>query len=344
MALEQYHAKRNFKNTPEPKGRVGKRKAAQLSFTIQKHAASHLHYDFRLELNGVLLSWAVPKGPSLDPNDKRLAMHVEDHPLEYGDFEGVIPPNQYGSGTVLLWDRGSWAPKEDPQAGYAKGKRKFEWHGEKLRGGWTLVRSHGSKYGGDKAWLLIKEDDEFARRGVEASIVEVRPESVASGRSMDEIAADPDRVWHSNKTVAENVKQGAVRKKKPAHDVSKLTAATKASMPAQITPQLATLVKQPPQGDGWVHEMKYDGYRMLCRIDNGEARMYSRNAKEWTGNFPALVRAAARLPVTSAWIDGEVVVLQADGRSSFQALQNALSLEDPARLFYYVFDLLYLDG
>ena len=175
MTLQVYRQKRNFKNTSEPPGRIGKRSAPSLSFVIQKHAASHLHYDFRLELDGVLLSWAVPKGPSLDPNDKRLAMHVEDHPIEYGVFEGVIPPKQYGAGTVLLWDRGVWIPKEDPRAGYKKGKLKFELRGEKLRGGWMLVRSHGGKYGGGKAWLLIKEDDEFARRGPEALVGEEKP-------------------------------------------------------------------------------------------------------------------------------------------------------------------------
>ena len=164
MALDTYRRKRNFRVTPEPKGRKPKVKKRGLAFVIQTHAASHLHYDFRLELDGVLLSWAVPKGPSLVPSDKRLAMHVEDHPIEYGDFEGIIPAKQYGAGTVLLWDRGTWLPKEDPVAGYRKGKLKFDLQGEKLHGGWTLVRSHGWKYGGDKAWLLIKEDDDAARR------------------------------------------------------------------------------------------------------------------------------------------------------------------------------------
>src|SRR6185503_10066391 len=202
--------KRNFAITPEPKGRVLKRKAKGLSFVIQKHRASHMHYDFRLELNGVLLSWAVPKGPSLDPAHKRLAMHVEDHPIEYGEFEGTIPPKQYGAGTVLLWDRGTWVPKEDPDVGYKKGRLKFELQGEKLQGGWMLVRSHGGKYDADKAWFLIKERDEHAKPESEGLIVDERPESVASGRVLEEIAADPDRVWHSNKSVAENVKTGTV--------------------------------------------------------------------------------------------------------------------------------------
>lgn len=213
MALERYHKKRNFQVTPEPRGRVLKRKSQDLMYVIQKHRASHMHYDFRLELNAVLLSWAVPKGPSLDPAHKRLAMHVEDHPIEYGDFEGTIPPKQYGAGTVLLWDRGAWIPKGDPEAGYKKGRLKFELQGEKLEGGWMLVRSHGGKYD-DKAWFLIKEKDEYARPG-EPLVVDEKPESVASGRTLEEIAADPDRVWHSDKPVAENVKSGAVRKKSP---------------------------------------------------------------------------------------------------------------------------------
>src|SRR5476649_723183 len=218
MALQQYHAKRNFKLTPEPRGRTAARKAqVGLSYLIQKHAASHLHYDFRLELNGVLLSWAVPKGPSLDPADKRLAMHVEDHPIEYGSFEGIIPAKQYGGGTVLLWDRGTWIPKGDAAVDYARGHLKFDLDGEKLKGGWVLVKSHGSKYGGksgDKAWLLIKENDSFARRGADARIVDDAPDSVLSGRSLDDIAEKRERVWHSNKSVAANVRAGAVSKTK----------------------------------------------------------------------------------------------------------------------------------
>jgi bifunctional non-homologous end joining protein LigD len=346
MALELYRRKRNFKTTPEPAGKLAGSRRKGWSFVIQKHAASHLHYDFRLELNGVLLSWAVPKGPSLDPNDKRLAMHVEDHPIEYGGFEGVIPPKQYGSGTVMVWDRGTWTPKGDAVEDYEKGKLKFELDGEKLKGGWMLVKSRGGKYGGDKAWLLIKEDDEYARRAPDALVVDDQPSSVVSGRSLEEIAADQDRVWHSNKSVADNVKGGAVRKKKTssAPALAKIKDAVRAALPALITPQLATLVKEVPAGAEWVHEMKYDGYRMLCRIEDGEARMYSRTGKEWTANFNTIARAASRLGVTSAWLDGEVVVMQADGRSSFQALQNALSVDNAARFHYYLFDLPYLDG
>ena len=218
MALEKYRAKRNFKVTPEPRGKVVRGARHALSYVIQKHAASHLHYDFRLELNGVLLSWAVPKGPSLDPADKRLAMHVEDHPLEYGGFEGVIPERQYGAGTVMLWDRGTWEPEGDAVAGYKKGHFKFELHGEKLKGSWALVRTHGSKYGGktgDQAWLLIKEKDEYARPGGR-SIVETAPKSVTTARSLDEIAAARTHVWQSKLSVKENVKAGAVAASKPA--------------------------------------------------------------------------------------------------------------------------------
>src|ERR1700686_2363757 len=189
MALEEYKRKRRFEETPEPPPRVATK--AGNRFVVQKHDASHLHYDFRLELNGILLSWAVPKGPSLDPADKRLAMHVEDHPIEYGSFEGIIPAKQYGGGTVLLWDRGTWIPKGDPVPGYPKGHLKFELDGEKLKGGWTLVKTHGSKYGGksaDKAWLLIKENDSFAQRGADARIVDDAPESVLYGRSLEDIA------------------------------------------------------------------------------------------------------------------------------------------------------------
>jgi bifunctional non-homologous end joining protein LigD len=343
MALERYRQKRNFKLTPEPAGKVGKRRTRELSFVIQKHAARRMHYDFRLELNGVLLSWAVPKGPSLDPNDKRLAMHVEDHPMEYGGFEGVIPEKQYGAGTVMLWDRGIWIPKSDPEEGYRKGHLKFDLEGDKLEGGWNLVKSRSGQYG-ENSWLLIKEADDFARLGREAQIIEDQPDSVLSGRSMEEIAADKDRVWHSNRSVAANVKAGAVGKRKPVANLARIEGAHKTALPDKMEAQLATAVKSPPTGSSWVHEIKYDGYRMLCRIDDGEVRMVSRNAKDWTRDFPALARALARLPVHSAWLDGEVVAIDAKGRTSFQRLQNALDASRTQNLDYLAFDLLYLDG
>jgi len=344
MALELYRKKRDFKTTPEPKGKLARARLRDLAFVIQKHAATRLHYDFRLELNGVLLSWAVPKGPSLDPNDKRLAMHVEDHPLEYGDFEGIIPAKQYGGGTVMLWDRGTWIPKEDPIAGYKKGKLKFDLHGEKLQGGWTLVRSRGSKYGGDNAWLLFKEDDEHARTGAEARVVDSRPHSVKTHRSLKQIAADPGRVWHSNKSAAENVKAGAVKKPNVRINPAKAAGARKAPLPEFISPQLATPTQTSPAGDRWVHEVKYDGYRILARIDAGAVRLYSRNRRDWTTKFPSIARAAAAVPLENGWIDGEIVILDAKGRSSFQALQNALSITNTGETIYYAFDLPYLNG
>ena len=347
MALELYRKKRNFKTTPEPKGKPVKPRRQGLAFVIQKHAATRLHYDFRLELDGVLLSWAVPKGPSLDPNDKRLAVHVEDHPIEYGEFEGIIPAKQYGAGTVLLWDRGTWLPKEDPVGGYKKGKLKFDLHGEKLHGGWTLVKSHGAKYGGDKAWLLFKEDDEYARTGPEARVVDDLPNSVATQRSLEQIAADPKRVWHSTKSVAENLAHGVIRKSKVQSkvriDLAKIAAARKATLPAFISPQLATLSKDAPTEDRWVHEVKYDGYRMLSRIEGGVVQIHSRNRKEWTAEFPRVAKALADLPLENAWIDGEIVSLDAKGRTSFQALQNALAT-NTSETVYYVFDLPYLNG
>ena len=377
MGLERYRDKRNFRATPEPRGRVVRGKAKELSFVIQKHAASHLHYDFRLELNGVLLSWAVPKGPSLDPHDKRLAMHVEDHPLEYGGFEGIIPPRQYGAGTVMVWDRGTWHPIGDPVAAYQKGHLKFELDGEKLKGVWSLIRTHGSKYGGKsgkQAWLLIKDSDEYAKEGNAARIVDEEPDSVASGRSLEEIARDKANEWHSNRSVAANVRGGALADvgsaqsrqpaKRPARKASRAASASgangedkaapvspasaagakKARLPASLSPTLATLVDSAPTGDDWIHEVKFDGYRMVSRIDHGEVRIYSRNGKEWTSVLPSVVASLQRLDVDQAWLDGEIAVADAQGLTSFQQLQNALSDPRAKNISYFVFDLLYQDG
>ena len=306
MALDTYRRKRNFRKTPEPAGAAPTARAERLFFCVQKHHARRLHYDFRLELDGVLKSWAVPKGPSFDPAEKRLAVHVEDHPLEYGTFEGQIPPGEYGAGSVVLWDRGEWIPKEEPHEGYRKGKLKFDLVGEKLRGGWTLARMGGRSGEGGKNWLLLKERDATARPLADGDVLEERPESVAGDTG---IADAPE-----------------------------------ARLPARLEPQLATLATEPPAGPEWLHELKYDGYRVLCRIENGKARLFSRSAKDWTHAMAGVAGAAAALPVDEAWLDGEVVVMQPDGRSSFQALQNALSGSNEHGLTYVVFDAPFLDG
>ena len=339
MGLQQYWKKRNFKETPEPRG-APKPASERLQFVIQKHAASRLHYDFRLELDGTLKSWAVPKGPSLDPGQRRLAVHVEDHPLDYADFEGIIPAKQYGAGTVLLWDRGYWSPIGDPRAAYRRGRLKFHLVGEKLRGIWNLVRM-GPRSGEDKEnWLLIKEQDDEARRGDESDITKLA-DSVKSGRTMEQIAAGRDRVWHSNRP-------GTAKSARPSRrepiDPSAVQRARKAAMAEWVPPQLATLVEKAPEGNEWVHELKYDGYRMLCSLRDGRAKLFTRNGNDWTSKLHRIAEAAQMLPAKQAWLDGEVVALMPDGRVDFQALQNAFDSRSETNLVYCVFDLLYFDG
>ena len=354
MALDVYRRKRDFSITPEPSGRAARRSGRTLAFVVQKHAASHLHYDFRLELDGVLVSWAVPKGPSLDPRTRRLAMQTEDHPIEYGGFEGIIPPKQYGAGTVIVWDRGTWTPIEDPREGLRKGRLKFTLDGEKLRGTWLLVKSRGGKYNADNAWLLIKDDDEEARDGKDAEIVDQRPQSVLTDRTLEDVAREKSRVWHSTKSVAENVRGGATAplrktvdkstKKRAGKSPAMPAGARKAALPDLVQAQLATLVDEAPGGEGWLHEIKYDGYRMLCRVERGRCEIWSRNGKDWTASFRAIAQEVAGLPVKSAWIDGEIVMLGENGSTSFQALQNAMSANQAHALVYFAFDLLFLDG
>ena len=349
MGLKEYRRKRNFGRTPEPSGR--ERPAAPgRQYVIQKHAASRLHYDLRLEDGGVLKSWAIPKGPSLDPKNKRLAVEVEDHPIEYGAFEGVIPKGQYGGGTVLLWDRGTWTPKEDPVSGFRKGVLKFDLNGTKLRGGWTLVRLKDRTGDGKPNWLLIKENDQEARSSNGGpDILDQRPESAASRRQMDEIARQADRTWQSDRTSASSSAPPRTFARTAPVSPSDIPGARKAALPPRILPQLATLKESPPQGDAWLHEMKLDGYRILCRISGGagqgtDVKLFSRSGQDWTEQFPGIVGAISRLPLRSAWLDGEVVALEPDGRSSFQRLQRALSEGHEEDLIYYVFDLLHLDG
>ena len=341
MSLEKYKKKRDFAKTPEPAGaeKAEPHPGGPLrprSFVVQKHAASHLHYDFRLELEGVLKSWSVPKGPSLDPADKRLAMETEDHPMEYAGFEGVIPKGQYGGGTVMVWDRGTWTPREDPHAGWRKGKVVFELAGEKLRGGFALVRTAGrgaSRRDAARSWLLTKLPDAAATPG--RSIVAERTTSVVTGRDLEAIAAEQDRVWQSNRAPT-----------KVELAVEMPAAARKAKLPPleDIEAQLPTLVSEPPAGAQWLHEMKYDGYRILARIAGGAARLLSRRGNEWTDRFPAVARALGGLGPREAVIDGEVAVLLPDGTTSFQSLQNALDAGRQASVVYFAFDLLHLDG
>jgi len=290
MPLEDYRRRRDFGRSPEPRGDV-RAKSGPLSFVIQKHAARRLHYDLRLELDGVLKSWACPKGPSLDPSQKRLAVRVEDHPLEYAAFEGTIPAGEYGAGTVEIWDEGTWTPASDPHEALDAGKLLFSLDGKKLHGMWALVHMRGRDSGDKQNWLLIKERDEYVRR-----------------------------------------------------EASSIPGARKAEIPSEIAPQLATLTAKAPEADGWLHEIKLDGYRIACRIEDGSVRLITRRGNDWTDKMRALVTPLGRLQARQAILDGEVVVLNPDGVSSFELLQGALSAGRDADLVYFVFDLLYLDG
>ena len=344
MALKAYYKKRDFKKTPEPRGRVGKH-AGALRYVIQKHYASRLHYDFRLECDGVLKSWAVPKGPSLDPGHKSLAVQVEDHPIDYGDFEGVIPKGQYGGGTVLLWDTGTWEPKGDPLQGIENGKIHFVLHGEKLNGEFALVRMHGRMAGDDgKNWLLFKVKDEYA--DAKRDILK-ETASVKTHREMDAIADQRDSVWNSNKdggkTANARPKKGSLNGVNGKHH-ARATSTKHAAVPAKFAPQLAVLADKVPVGDEWLHEIKFDGYRVIAIIKNHSARLLTRNGHDWTEKFMPLVKSLEALPVDSAVLDGEVVVLDEKGHTDFQALQAVLKDKQQAVLSYYLFDLPFCDG
>lgn len=334
MALTTYRKKRDFKATPEPRGKRGK-PAGGNTYVIQKHAARRLHYDLRLEMDGVLKSWAVTKGPSLLPGEKRLAVHVEDHPLEYGEFEGTIPKGEYGGGTVLLWDKGSWSPIGDAKKGYAKGHLDFELHGEKLRGRWHLVRMAHKPREKKENWLLIKGADEFARDEGDPDILEERPESVKTGRDIDDVK-DEAPGWSS--------KTGRIEK--PAEEKRRLPKqAKKGRYPGFVEPALATLKSAAPGGRKWLHEIKFDGYRLQAHVRAGKAKLFTRGGLDWSDKFGKGVRAAlVGLPVKEAIIDGEMIVEGPAGASDFSALQADLSAGRTDRLVFYVFDLLYLDG
>ncbi len=349
-ALAKYRKMRDFTQTAEPSGARGKAKASSgSSYVIQKHAASHLHYDFRLELGGVLLSWAVPKGPSLDPGVKRLAVETEPHPLEYGGFEGTIAKDQYGGGTVMVWDHGSWTPKSDPDVGYRKGHLTFSLQGEKLKGDWHLVRTQGGDKPG-KSWLLFKSDDAEAERGSGSAILEREPNSALSGRDLEQIAdgtvAPAKKARKAKKAPKTNEKQSKPRRPRTAfgsRKLLKLTGAEQRELRA-VLPELATLVAEPPLGEQWLHEVKFDGYRVQAQLDDGQVKLFTRKGLDWTERMPSLARAFAKLPVTNALFDGEFVALNEQGLSDFQALQNSLSAEQDEPLVYYAFDLLHLNG
>ncbi|MER9307185.1 DNA ligase D [Mesorhizobium sp. M0293] len=331
-SLEQYHSKRDFKKTAEPAGKVSRDKKAKAGgiFVIHKHAATRLHYDLRLEHAGVLWSWAVTRGPSLDPHEKRLAVHVEDHPIDYAPFEGTIPKGEYGGGSVIVWDEGTWTPEIDPAKAMKKGHISFELKGHKLHGLWHLVRL--KPRAGEKRdnWLLIKSDDAAARPGED--ILEEAPESVKSGLTIEEVGEGKTakgrkpKVWHSNKPVAGKAKAGG----------KKLDF---------VEPQLATLEREAPPGKDWLHEVKFDGYRMQAQIAGTDVRLLTRTGLDWTEKFGGeIIAELAGLKCSDAIIDGEIVVLADSGVSSFALLQADLSAKRTDRFLYYVFDVMRLDG
>ena len=357
-SLSTYRKKRDFEKTAEPSGEAKVAPSARRRFVIQKHDASRLHYDLRLEFDGVFKSWAVTRGPSLDPHDKRLAVEVEDHPLDYGDFEGTIPKDQYGGGTVQLWDRGYWESETgDPERGFKKGDLKFTLQGEKLHGSWVLVRMRSDRDGGKRTnWLLIKHRDDFAKEGKENDALD-DDKSVASGRSMAQIAegkgkapkpfmttsagrGKPDAVWHSNRGDAAEAR---AEKKTSALVSAKAPKAKKVSaMPDFVAPQLCASVDRPPDADGWAHEIKFDGYRVQLRAEQGEARLKTRKGLDWTDKFKAIAKEGHALP--DALIDGEIVALDENGAPDFSALQAAISDGKTDNLIFFAFDLMFADG
>ena len=354
-ALARYRSMRDFEKTQEPSGREVVKAANRLRFVIQKHAATRLHYDFRLELDGTFKSWAVTRGPSMDPADKRLAVEVEDHPLDYGDFEGTIPKGQYGGGTVMLWDRGYWEPEPgtDPHEGLKKGDLKIVLDGARLKGGFVLVRMKRREREKKNNWLLIKHHDGWVLEGHGDALVEGETTSVASGRPMEAIAqgkgkgptrfmtgkarAGAKRVWDSNK--GEAAEKRAAAKPLQAPPAPKLQAA---ALPGFVAPQLAKSVDRPPQGPGWGHEIKFDGYRLQLRVEGGKATLKTRTGLDWTAKFKEIGKDGEALP--DCLIDGEACALDHNGSPDFAALQAALSDGKTGDLILFAFDLLFADG
>jgi bifunctional non-homologous end joining protein LigD len=355
-ALTVYRTKRDFSKTPEPAGQHRVAPSARLRFVVQKHAARHLHYDLRLEWDGVFKSWAVTRGPSLDPADKRLAIEVEDHPLDYGDFEGTIPKGEYGGGTVQLWDRGYWSPEggKSRDAAFKSGDLKFTLDGSRLHGGWVLVRMRGDRYGSKKNhWLLIKHRDASAKPADADSLL-TEDRSVASGRTMQEIAdgvgsgpkpfmlatlkrARADAVWSGTDPI--KMRATRVRSRPKTARGARVKPIIVRQVPQFVEPQLCTLVDRPPQNPGWAHEVKFDGYRAQLSVQRGRAVIRTRTGLDWTDRFAAIARDASALP--DCVIDGEVVALDQRGLPSFAALQAALSAEKSEDLVFFAFDLLF---
>src|SRR5579885_3607796 len=354
--LARYRAMRDFSMTAEPSGGAPNSSAEELPFVVQKHAATRLHYDFRLGWRGVLKSWAVAKGPSYFTADKRLAVEVEDHPIDYGGFEGAIPKGQYGGGTVMVWDQATWGPQqgEDVDDGLRKGRLKFLLHGKKLKGKWTLVRMGGRAARESKRnWLLIKEHDEYEASDGDAPITETAPDSVVTGRSMEEIAAQEDHIWQSKPSEKKQNRSRLTRARTKTTEApdreSALADFPKEKLPKFVSPELATPVGEPPKGDDWLHELKLDGYRIQLRIEqqaNGKrsVNVLTRKGLDWTHRMPNIAQAASQLPVKAALLDGEVVVLDESGKTSFAELQAAFEEKKQAHLLYFAFDLLHLDG
>ena len=333
-SLESYRSKRDFSRTPEPA--TGGRRSKTLSFVVQKHDASRLHYDFRLELDGTLKSWAVPKGPSLDPQVKRMAVQVEDLPIAYAGFEGNIPDRQYGAGNVIVWDQGSWLPVGDAAKALKAGKLKFELRGNKLRGLWTLVRMHGKGDERQPPWLLIKEKDGEAQAAADYDVLEALPNSVLTGLPLA-----------PRKRAA--AKSAAVKKPAAPSDTQSRRMlppeATKAALPATLAPELATLVSAVPEDDGdWLYEIKFDGYRLMTRIEGKSIQCFTRNGHDWSGKLQPLVKTLSQLGLKSGWLDGEIVVHGQDGVPDFGALQNAFDSASTAQIVYYLFDLPFYEG
>src|SRR6478735_8948788 len=328
-ALKTYRAKRRFNATPEP-AEGGVANEAARSFVVQKHWATRLHYDFRLELDGTMKSWAVPKGPSYDPQDKRMAMPTEDHPIAYNKFEGTIPAGNYGAGKVIIWDKGTWVPLEDPRKGYREGKLKFELRGHKLHGHWTLVRMKGRGNGREDPWLLIKERDALARPAAEFSLVDEMPDSVQ--KLADRPAA-----------IAAAAPAAAAAASVPPDGPP--AGARKAALPATLQPELAVLVDEAPRDAAdWIFEIKFDGYRMLARVEGGEITLVTRNGNEWTGKLGALVKALQTMDLPDGWYDGEIIMPGADTPADFQALQGAFDSSRTEQIVYYLFDIPYCAG